>query len=230
MKKFLITGYKSGLGKFLFENLDGSVGLDRDNFTSISLDEYDTIIHCAFNKENKIEDFKKYVSDNILLTQKLKLIPHKKFIYISSIDVYSNELTTYALFKKISESLMGDTDLILRCSMLLGYTMNTNHLHKLKNNESQISLSKNSSFNYILMDDIKYFLENLNYHNLNGIFDFVSNLPIQLNNVKNFLNSNTQLGNFCYNSNTEKYLNPIYNLDKYFNKSSLENLKIYYGK
>jgi hypothetical protein len=230
MKKFLITGYKSGLGKFLFENLENAIGLDRTNFSSISLDEYDTIIHCAFNKENKIENFKKYVEDNILLTQKLKLIPHKKFVYMSSIDIYSDELTTYALFKKISESLLDSMDLILRCSMLIGETMNTNHLNKLKNNELKISLSKDSSFNYILMDDIKYLFKNLNYHNLNGVFDFVSNHPIKLDKVKNFFNSNTEFGNFCYNSNTNKYVNPIYNWNEYFNKSSLENLKIYYGK
>ena len=69
----LITGINSGLGKYLYENLPNTVGLNRStNFEAIKHIKYDTIVHCAFNKEMQITDYKKYLEDNILLTQKLK--------------------------------------------------------------------------------------------------------------------------------------------------------------
>ncbi len=72
MEKFLITGIGSGLGKYLFNNLPNSLGLNRNNFNLVKDEDYDTIIHCAFNKENIITDYKKYLDDNIFLTQRLK--------------------------------------------------------------------------------------------------------------------------------------------------------------
>ena len=114
MKKFLITGVKSGLGKFLYENLSNSEGLDRTNFGSIKDKNFDVIIHCAFNKEISITDHKKYLDDNILLIQKLKQLNYSKFIYISSIDVYQKNPNMYSHFKRFAETLMDTTDLILR--------------------------------------------------------------------------------------------------------------------
>ena len=35
MKDFLITGINSGLGKYLYNNLPNSLGLNRDNFDLI---------------------------------------------------------------------------------------------------------------------------------------------------------------------------------------------------
>jgi dTDP-D-glucose 4,6-dehydratase len=61
MAKYLVTGIKSGLGKYLYENLPDAHGLDRGGFNLIKDEEYDTIIHCAFNKENVITDYKKYL-------------------------------------------------------------------------------------------------------------------------------------------------------------------------
>lgn len=228
MKKFLVTGCRSGLGKFLFESLGDVEGLDRNNYHEISKKKYDTIVHCAFNKEVDIKNYKKYIDDNIFLTQRLKKIEHKKFIYISSIDVYSENLNVYSIFKKISESLLDTDDLILRCSMIVGKTMGNNHLKKISSLESRISLSENSIFDYILMDDIKFFLENFDYKNLKGTFDFVSNNPIYLRDVKKFFKSNTQTGDYVYNSNNEKFTNPIYKIVEKLNKSSIKNLQIFY--
>ena len=75
--KFLITGIGSGLGKYLFENLPNSIGLSRDTFNLIKNEDYDTIIHCAFNKENNITDYFKYLEDNIFLTQNLLKLKYR---------------------------------------------------------------------------------------------------------------------------------------------------------
>ena len=49
MKKFLITGIGSGLGKYLLKHIPNSTGLDRNNFNLIKYEDFDNIIHCAFN-------------------------------------------------------------------------------------------------------------------------------------------------------------------------------------
>ena len=43
MKKFLITGIDSGLGKYLLSNLPNSDGLNRTNYNSIRNNDYDCI-------------------------------------------------------------------------------------------------------------------------------------------------------------------------------------------
>jgi hypothetical protein len=229
MNRFLITGIKSGLGKFLYNNLPNSLGLDRDNFNLIKNEDFDTIIHCAFNKENTITDYKKYLDDNIFLTQHLKKLHYSKFIYISTVDVYQENPTTYAMFKKFSETLMDPNDLILRCSMMLGDTMKPNHTNKLKNNEKSIGLSGESVFNYILMEDLVEFFISDDYKKYKGIVDFVSKDLVKLKDVKNYFNSTTELGNHVYENNLD-FVNPIFILNEKYNKSSLNNLEQYYGK
>ena len=50
--KILITGTKSGLGKFLNDNLPGCFTVTREN-SKVSKIDYDLIIHCAFNTKEK---------------------------------------------------------------------------------------------------------------------------------------------------------------------------------
>ena len=164
MGNYLVTGINSGLGKYLFNNLKcGMVlGLDRNNFNSIKNNEYETIIHCAFNKAQNVDnigDYYSYLEDNILLTQELLKLNYKKFIYISTIDVYPTTLNLYGLFKRFSESVvkrhMGT--IILRPSMILGQDIKPNHVTKLKDNIPSLGLNEESTFNYTILI-IKYYL------------------------------------------------------------------------
>ena len=227
MRRFLITGINSGLGKYLFNNLSNSLGLDRNNFNLIKDEDYDTIIHCAFNKENNITDHKKYLDDNIFLTQRLKKLNYKNFVYISTVDVYQENPTMYATFKKFSETLLDKNDLILRCPMMLGDTMKPNHTTKLKDNIDSLGLSGESKFNYILMDDLVEYFDSGDFKKHKGIIDFVSNGLVRLEEVKNYFNSTTKLGEYTYQNNVE-YPNPIFNLNKKYNKSSFDKLKQYF--
>jgi hypothetical protein len=228
MKKYLIVGSNSGLGKYLLENLPSSIGLNRYNFEEVKKYDYEFIINCAFNKELTVTDYKKYLEDNILLNLKIKNINHSKFIYISSIDVYSNEVNLYCQFKKFSETLMSENDLILRCPVLLGEYMKPNHLSKIKNNVESITLSKDSTFNYITYSDICKFLQHSEFANYCGKIDFVSNSCLKLDEIVNFYNSQTKLGSYTYNSDYS-FENPIYNLTEEFNKSSLQVIREYNG-
>tara|TARA_B100000035_G_scaffold268837_1_gene242453 strand:+ start:6431 stop:7114 length:684 start_codon:yes stop_codon:yes gene_type:complete len=224
----LITGINSGLGKYLYKNFPNSVGLNRStNFEAIKHIKYDTIIHCAFNKETQISDYKKYLNDNIFLTQRLKELKYKKFIYISSVDVYQKNKNIYSYFKIFSETLMDKEDLILRCPMILGNTMKPNHVTKLLNNVKYIGLSGESKFNYILMQDLVDFLQSKDYLKHSGVIDFVSNGSLKLKKLKQILNSKTKLGDYIYNNSLD-YLNPIFILNKKYDDSSLNKIKTYF--
>jgi nucleoside-diphosphate-sugar epimerase len=227
MKKFLITGVGSGLGKYLLKYIPNSTGLDRNNFNLIKYENFDTIIHCAFNKENIITDYSKYLSDNIFLTQNLKQIDHTKLVYISTVDVYQENPTMYAQFKRFAETLILPKDLILRCPMMLGDTMKHNHITKLKDNVESIGLSGESEFSYLLMDDLVNFFVSGEYEKYMGIVDFVPKGTIKLKHVKKHFNSTTQLGNYVY-KNSLDYVNPIYTLNSKYNKTALDNLIKYY--
>lgn len=227
MKKYLIAGSNSGLGKYLSENIPNAIGLNRNNFEEVKNLEFDYIINCAFNKELKVSDYKKYLDDNILLNLKLKNIVHKKFIYISSIDIYSDDLNIYSQFKKFSESLMTEHDLVLRCAVLLGKYMKPNHISKIKNNIDSITLSKDSTFNYTSYVDICKFISSYNLKDENGVIDFVSRDCLKLFDVVQFYNSQTKLGQYTYNSDYT-FENPIYNLSEEYNKSSLQVLRDFY--
>lgn len=225
--KFLITGCDSGLGKFLIQNIPNSIGLNRDNYNLIKDDVYDIIVHCAFNKENEITDYKKYLDDNIFLTKKIKDIKHQKFIYISSVDVYQENQTTYSLFKKFSESMMNQIDLVLRCPTLIGPTMKKNHIEKIKNSE-EITLSKDSIFNYILMDDLLEFITKYDVKNFSGVIDFVPNDSIKIIEVSNYFQTEPKFGDYHYTSDYN-FDKPIYKILNHFDKSSKTNLEKYYG-
>jgi hypothetical protein len=227
MGKILVTGIGSGLGKYLFENLPNSLGLSRDNFNLIKDEDIDTIIHCAFNKENVVTNPKKYLDDNIFLTQRLKNIYCNKFVYISTVDVYQENPTMYAHFKRFSETLLNKNDLILRCPMMLGSTMKPNHATKLKDNIESLGLSGDSQFNYILMSDLLEFFISEDYKQYKGIIDFVSNDLVKLEDVKQYFNSSTKLGEYVYQNNLD-FQNPIFKLNEKYNTSSLEKIKQYF--
>lgn len=230
MGAYLVTGINSGLGKYLFNNLDQGMvlGLDRNNFDHIKDFEYDAIIHCAFNKSLKIEDHYQYLEDNIFLTQRLLQLKYKKFIYISTIDVYSSIPNVYGLFKIFAESMVKQRSgaVILRCSMLLDKNSKPNHVTKLIDNVDELGLSGESTFNYITYKDIARFIRSYSYTCPEGVYDFVANSTIKISDVKDIILSDTKLGNYIYQS-PDSYLNPVYNLYEEFNNSSEDNLNKY---
>ena len=140
-QNFLITGTRSGFGKYVHEEF-GGFGLTREtkeeeikNFREQGVD---TIVHCAFNTHNSVSSLNlpAYIDDNVFLTKKLIEIPHNKFIFISSIEVYPcnekihseveelnvNQIDTiYGTTKLISEGMVMEkscSPLIFRCSGL----------------------------------------------------------------------------------------------------------------
>jgi nucleoside-diphosphate-sugar epimerase len=219
----LTTGVKSGIGRYLYENF-GGIGFSRDSSLEdrqkIRKDGADIIIHCAANSSREItsRNLFEYVNDNIFLTQEMATIPHKKFIFFSSIDVYpKNNINhqedeniildevkgIYGLSKLISESLISRLSknfLILRCASLLGIYNRRHSLIKLIEDPRPIlSLSGDSVLNYVLYSDILDFIKFAVNNNLGGIFNIVSSGNITLFEIAEMLGKKLKFGDYQYN-------------------------------
>jgi nucleoside-diphosphate-sugar epimerase len=205
--RILVTGAGSGLGKYIAQRLD-CVALIRDNrkeiLTKYKTKPFDVIIHCAFNSSKDVRGYYDYVQDNIFLTKDLTLLPHHKFIFISSVDIYREEESSYKTSKLMAESIvenLGSRSLILRCGAILGETMRKNTLLKIAEDEvPETSLSKESTFNYVLQEDILDFIGTAYQNNYNGIVDFVSAGNISLDKVAKLLKKDVEFGSYTYES------------------------------
>ena len=126
MMKVLVTGTNSGLGSWLakqFKNCDKFVRgnsvsdyIQKDmapDGSGYSFTRYDYIIHCAgsvqhSNWSNVKPDL---FEDNVFLTRDLISIPHKKFVFISSIDEAKN--SPYGVTRRLSEIIVESDFLII---------------------------------------------------------------------------------------------------------------------
>lgn len=215
VNNYLITGSSSGLGKYLHDQLGGSA-FYRDGR---NVKEAEVIIHCAFNRAREVnsKNLYQYLSDNVFLTKKLAKIPHKKFIYISSVDVYpkDNEKHSedevidvnkisgiYAITKLMSESIIQNlcpNFLILRCTALLGRDARENSLITIiKEENPTLTLSAKSVFNFILHKDVLEFVRIATKKNLQGVYNVVSTENITLARVADLLKKKARFGSHLY--------------------------------
>lgn len=219
--RFLITGARSGLGKHLLEFFDG-IPLTRDisqqDFNNLKINGVDIIIHAAFNSDQLVNtnNLYTYTKDNVLLTRELLNIPHQKFIYISTVDVYpkdqkkhrENEVIDislvrgiYEITKLISESLVRQSSnyLILRCATLIGKYSRKNSLIKIiEKKNPNLTLSPDSSFNYVQHHDVSNFIKLAIKKDLRGIYNLASSTNITLSQVAKLIKKNVRFGKHIY--------------------------------
>lgn len=247
-KNHLISGASSGLGRYLKEKLDG-VSFNRSQNTlkndAKKVKPFETIIHCAFNAKSKIDSdhLKEYLNDNLMLTQRLLAIPHQKFIFISSADVYPKQSTVwredspflvdevdnmYGISKLLAESLVQNSTpnyLILRLTALLGKYARPNSLVKMLASENpKLTLQADSSFNYILHEDVYRFIQLAIEKDLTGIYNLAANGNVTLHEVAAHYNKQVEFGDFHYQTphlSNEKATH-VCNV---FSSSSLENIE-----
>ena len=249
--KFLITGTSSGLGRYLAEKCEAISFRRTDPLETARHKDtfYDCIVHCATDARNNItsDELPAYYQSHIELTEQLVQIPHRLFVFISSSAVYPDPFRLnaesdtialphdpplyglYGLFKLLAEkivSLKARSSLILRCVTIVGPTSrSTNMMRILRNEPVPLTLSPDSSFNIISMDQIKGFIELAVAQNITGIFNAGSTQNATLKEIAQAVGNRPTFGNFPYNvhqMNTDK----IRRISKDFDKNTLEIAKI----
>jgi nucleoside-diphosphate-sugar epimerase len=244
--RILISGAASGLGKFLLRTLGG------DSWTralsSAEREEkrrtgFDVIIHCAYNSGRDItsSNLCAYLFDNVLLTQELLAIPHRKFIFVSTVDVYPKDEVVhseaevlkldsmqgiYGITKLMSESLaleIGRKPLVLRCSALLGCDARPNSLFRMAQpGVPKIMLTPNSEFNYVLHRDVGTFVLDAIQHDHTGIYNLAASGNVCLGDLASHYGWRIEFG-------THRYMAGHVSNDKVcaeqpsFRRSSFEN-------
>jgi nucleoside-diphosphate-sugar epimerase len=207
-----VTGVNSGLGRYVYEKI-GRFAFTRDTTPEeleiIKNSKIDLIIHCAFG----------HMEDNVALTKKLVSFPHKKFIFISSIDVYPKDgnkhregeligadsaKEEYGVTKLMCEDIVKKhckDYLIIRPSALLGKYSRRNSLIKIiEDKKCSLSLSGKSRFNYILHSDALDFIKFAAQKNVQGIFNLTSSTNITLSQIADTLGKKVKFGNFLYDA------------------------------
>lgn len=217
----VVTGAASGLGKHL-QQAFGGIGLSRAETAALDelrLPQADAIIHCAFNPARAVEagSLYDYVNDNVLLTERLASLPHRKFVFLSSVDVYPESggphteeeavaperaRGLYALTKLMSEAIVRKrcaNHLILRPTALLGKHARKNSLRRIVEDEDcELSLSGESEFNCLLHSDIEAFVRICMERDVTGTYNLASSENIRLSEVAEMLNRAVRFGSYTY--------------------------------
>lgn len=216
--KYLISGTHSGLGRFLLSEFGGEAWYRDCRFCED--DFYDVIIHCAWppRAPEGHRSIKKYFNDTYGIACKLLSLKHKKFVFISSVDVYSrnneesisedaeieldSSISHSGYHKLLVESVIQEKTnnyLIIRTGAILGDTMRSNTLKKIiECKNPKITLSHNSTFNYILQKDLKIFIKTLMDSDETGIFNFVSTGNVKLSDLVSKFNNSVKCGEYTY--------------------------------
>lgn len=193
----LTTGVLSGLGKAAYERF-GGMGLTRadsaETMGRAAQKEVDAIIHCAASPPSAFTgDSNRLSQDTMELTTKLVGLKHKKFVFLSTADVYpvlgpahaENDALpadasrgAYAASKLAAEVIVRSrcpNHLILRASAMLGPYARKNSLTRIIEDEPcRLTLSADSSFNYVLHLDVLDFIERALARDLRGTYNVAS--------------------------------------------------------
>ncbi len=212
--KVLVTGVRSGLGQYLHHHLL-STGLERSNAQEIfnTSKLYDVIIHCAFSKPGSHT-----TDENISTMQNLLKIPHDKFIFISSSDVYGSKktscrendllkaeeaMTDYAKQKIICENYLqkhSTNYLILRpCGLIGPETMSKNLKALIFEDKPVLTLSDKSVLNFVshfeVLNFIKLYIQEILP---SGIYNFGRYDRISIKKIASLFKKTPVYGNFDY--------------------------------
>jgi dTDP-4-dehydrorhamnose reductase len=220
--KILISGTRSGLGRHIqsvFNGIPYNRGTKSWDVEEIKRNGVDIIIHCAFNSAQAVtsESLYQYVSDNVLLTRELSEIPNKKFIYISTMDVFPKNIPVlredveinvndvagaYGMTKLMSEAIVRKqcgNHLILRSTGLLGkYSRRNSLIRILLDDPCTLSLAGSSCFNYILHEDVSDFIRFAIENDVRGILHMASKGNISLADVAKAISKHVNFGSYHY--------------------------------
>jgi nucleoside-diphosphate-sugar epimerase len=215
--KLLISGTGSGLGKHLIDTLGGTPW-NRQEATCGERNP-EVIIHTAWPARPPVNTvgLAEHLENTLQLTRRLTEWPHRKFIFISTSEVYplsghsgqENEPVElaavrnfYGLCKLMAESLVQarcSNFLILRSTGLLGPTARSSSLIRILREESPaLTLTPQSRFSYLLHSQASAFIRRAIEQDLTGIYNLASNDSITLGEVAQRLGRRVAWGNYTY--------------------------------
>lgn len=248
--KLLVTGTDSGLGKYLHRHFQCD-GLARGGSLSLKT-KYHAVIHCAVSTVKDIthNNLSAYVDDNVSLTKQLcSSVLCKKFIYISTVDVYpqrddyhwkeSDEIVlstsppllgVYAITKLISEAVVMDNSpnwLILRCSTLLNtYARRNNSTMKMLDTmtHGDVFVHGSSVACFVLASDVATFIEMSIRDNLTGIYNVAGTEYTSLYEMAELLGSDVTFGDYVYSIGRASNAK-VCKIAPFFNKTFRESIE-----
>ena len=222
--RFVVSGAGSGLGRYLAK-AKGGVGLTRENgpdlFSELRRTGCEVIIHAAFHvsRQAAAKGIIDYLEPNLEITRRLLEIPHRKFIYISSIDVYpkdqarydENSVITardvrgvYAAVKLLCEEEVmrrSPKALILRCAAFLGHDARKANLKLIAEDEApRLTVSGKSRFNYVSHEDVEGFIDMSLEKNLEGVFNLTASENAVLEELALLLKKKVLFGDYLYDT------------------------------
>ncbi len=220
--KLLVTGAASGLGAAVHRALGGTAITRATPWAEIAAGApYDAIIHCAFGAQKLVTPATAfaYLDDNLLLTERLAALPHRKFIFISSIDIYpvprqgtkedddydlARLSGPYPFAKLFSDALVRarcPDHLILRPASLLGPAMRpSTTLRVLTERAPRVFLHPDSRFNFVLHDDIAAFIARALAEDMRGVFNVASTGSVRLGDMAARLGLAASFGEHVYDA------------------------------
>jgi hypothetical protein len=200
----LISGASSGLGKYLLSNLDSDEfdrTLQKPKNFSIPEYGYDLIIHAAFGMPNNSETKYEYKEYHLKLANKLLSIPHKRFVFISTVDA-SEKIKVDNWYgeakQKVEDLCLANSNhaIILKCGAMFGPGMRKNQILKIASEKSaKLTLTKRSKFYLITYADV---LTAIRSDLKVGRYYLINKKILLLSEVANYFNKNPEWGNYEY--------------------------------
>jgi hypothetical protein len=219
-EQILVTGTVSSLGSTLLEIL-GTVSLIREIDPREHWDDapFYTIVHCAIDLTN--DQTSSILSDsvyrNAALIQNALRIKHRKFIHISSVDVYPEtsglklgndtlaailEDSYYRVVKLTCEAALAANDRphpISRPTALLSQPARPNSLIKSTHDPgSQLTLNTASIFNFVLHRQVGDFILTALRNWLSGVYNLAASKNLRLDEIARIVRANPEYGKFLY--------------------------------
>jgi nucleoside-diphosphate-sugar epimerase len=212
MKKILVTGSNTGLGKFLKKHFLATGFSRKTNFSKIKKIKWDLVVHCAFNtnKHQEIENFDKLINDNLVLSHNISQLSGKK-IFISSCSVYENidinqrseekkilikkENSNYSKLKILCEKYFNiNKDIIIRSGSIIGVDTKKNTIQKiLIDKKPNVYLSRESLYSFITHQEILDFIKICIKKDLSGVYNLLRNDYIKLGDIAKIIVPNKKI-------------------------------------
>lgn len=195
MSGVLVTGAASGLGRYLHGAL-GGVPFRRGD--ALPPGPWEAVVHCAANARRgaALEALR---DDNVGLTERLLALPHARFVFVSTVEAAAPAGDYGRLKREAEEAVLarGKRPLVLRCGALLGPGMRPNALMRLLDGEPQ-TLAGDSTFDWVLYEDVLAFLRAAMDRGLEGIYNLVPSRAATLAEAARALGRTPAWGTFRY--------------------------------